>query len=201
MSSVTRETVLDPDTIEAFLGIYRASFAPLDTVAAARQSFTDDEFRHEMSDPDVIKILGRDRRGDAVALGSVSTNLDTVPWISAPFWRHQFPEQASRNAILYVGAILVRPESQGSVWSVRILREITNLIAENDGIAAFDCCAYNNTEVRLPELISKVSNTITPVDTIHVDTQNYYAFVTNGWRDPAMAALHGGRVADQDAER
>lgn len=197
-SSISVETVLDDDTVERFLDIYRASFAPLVTLAAARQSFTDDEFRHEMADESVLKVLGRDRTGRAVALGTIATDLDTVPWISPEFWRQRFPEHASRNAILYVGALLVAPDARGSVWSYRVLREITNIVTAAGGIAAFDCCAYNVEEVKLPELISAVSNEISPVDTIRVDTQHYYAFVTNGFRSPADAARHNGPLAAED---
>ncbi len=196
MSSITVETRLDNDTVEQFLTIYRSSFAPLTTVAAARQSFTDEEFRHEMVDPAVLKVLGRDRAGDAVALGTIATDLDTVPWISPDFWRTRFPEHAARGAILYVGALLVAPHVRGSIWSYRVLREITNIVTAADGIAAFDCCAYNVGDIDLPGLISAVSNEISPVDTLEVDTQHYYAFVTHGFRDPADAARHNGPVAE-----
>ncbi len=58
-----------PDrVVDDFLEIYREAFAPLEVRSPARQSLTDDEFRHEMADPSVLKFVAID--GDARTLGA-----------------------------------------------------------------------------------------------------------------------------------
>ncbi len=180
---VTIETVVDDETAERFLALYRASFEPLEAVAAARQSHTDDEFRDEMREPSVLKFIGWDRRERPVAMVVIHTDLDTVPWASPAFWRRRYPEQAARGAIFYFGALLVSPDVRGGPWAHRMLSETVRYTARNHAVAAFDCCQHNVEEVQLPRMIADVANALSYVDTERVDEQVYYAYVTHGLRD------------------
>jgi len=180
---ITIERRIDDSTTERFLALYREAFAPLETVAAARQSLTDDEFREEMSDPSVLKFVGWNRRGESVALMMVATDLDVVPWISAPFYRAQFPEQAARGAIYYFGALLVAPGVRGGPWAHRLLGEGVRFVAGNVGIAAFDCCRYNVEEIDVPRMVAEIGERLCYFDRHEVDVQRYYAYVSHGLKE------------------
>jgi hypothetical protein len=180
---VTIENVVDDDTTERFLALYRAAFDPLEGVAAARQSLTDDEFRAEMRHESVLKFIGWDRRERPVAMVVINTDLDTVPWVSPEFWRRRYPEQAARGAIFYFGALLVSPDVRGGPWAHRMLAETVRYTARHHAVAAFDCCQHNVDEVQLPRMIAEVANALSFVETERVDTQAYYAYVTHGLRD------------------
>jgi hypothetical protein len=205
---VTIETVVDDETTEKFLVLYRAAFDPLDGLAAARQSLTDDEFRAEMLLPTVLKFIGWDRRERPVAMVVINTDLDTVPWISPSFWRQRYPEQAARSAIYYFGALLVSPDVRGGPWAHRMLSETVRHTARNHAVAAFDCCQHNVDEVQLPRMIAEVARSLSYVDTEQVDAQAYFAYVTHGLRDeidlrdrPAEVEVTPTHVLSDDAAR
>ncbi len=84
----TVETLaLVPDEMaRRFLAIYRAAFAPLEKLAPARQSLTDEEFLEEMADDSVVKFVASDRHQEPCALAFMATDLSVVPWISVPYF-------------------------------------------------------------------------------------------------------------------
>lgn len=180
---VTIETVIDETTTEQFLELYRAAFDPLETLAAGRQALTDDEFRHEMCDETVLKFVGWDRRERPVAMAVISTDLDSVPWISPAFWRERYPEHAARGAIFYFGALLVSPTVRGGPWAHRMLTETVKFTGRNRAVAAFDCCQHNVESVELPRLIAEVSHRLAITETQQVDAQVYFAYVLHGLKD------------------
>lgn len=162
---------------EAFLDIYRAAFAPLERLAPARQSLTDDEFMREMRDERVLKFVCNDRGEDAVALGFMASDLSVVPWISPAYYQARFPEHYARGAIYYFGSLLVRPDRQGGSWATILLTEMSKWVMANSAIAAFDCCAYNVSVLRLPELIATVGRRLGRIETVELDSQRYFAYV------------------------
>src|SRR5688572_8581954 len=122
------ESVPEP-IVEEFLQVYRAAFAPLVTRSPARQWLTDDEFRHDMADESVKKFVARGSDGEIMALAFMSTDLETVPWISAPYFAHKFPDHFARGAVYYFGAMLVRPERQGGPWAKYLLDHCFHFLA------------------------------------------------------------------------
>ena len=168
---------------EEFRVIYRAAFEPLMAKAPARQWLTDDEFMHDMEDPSVIKFVCRTQDDDEiVALGIMSTDLSTVPWISEPYYAARFPEHYERKAIYYFGAMLVRPERQGGPWAKYLMDHFFHFLAERQGIGAFDCCGFNTDTVNLPDLVSRVGHRVVQLDLETLDRQTYYAAVVGGFK-------------------
>jgi hypothetical protein len=166
-----------PLVAEEFLHIYRSAFLPLERLAPARQSLTDDEFMMEMRDERVLKFVCNDREEDTVALGFMAADLAVVPWISPPYYAARFPDHYARGAIYYFGSLLVRPDRQGGSWATMLLTEMSKQVMANSAIAAFDCCAYNIRVLRLPELIATVGQRLGRVETVELDSQQYFAYV------------------------
>jgi hypothetical protein len=44
-------------------------------------------------------------------------------------------------------------------------------------IAAFDCCAYNVTVLRLPDLIATVGQQLGRVETLELEPQRHFAYL------------------------
>lgn len=168
--------VVDGRLARRFLPIYRAAFAPLDALAPARQSLTDDEFLAEMGDERVLKFLGWDRHEESVALAFMATDLSVVPWVSVPYFEARFPEYFARGAVYYVGGLIVRPENQGQPWAYRLLREITKRSAADEAMIAFDCCDHVAAVTRFPEMIAKVARRHREIETLELEPQRYYAY-------------------------
>lgn len=176
------ETVTDvPDqVVEDFLEIYRAAFAPLEVRAPARQSLTDDEFRHEMADPSVLKFVALDGDGEIVALALASSDLATVPWISIPYYEARYPEHVANGTLYYFGALLVRPERQGGPWATFLLDHLFRYVAEHEGIGAFDCCGFNVDVVGYPALVERAGQQSTRFHIEKLDRQEYYGVIVEG---------------------
>lgn len=179
---VERLTEITPEEVEEFLLAYRAAFKALETLAPARQALTDDEFREEMTDDRVVKFVGRDESGEAVALAFMATDLSIVPWVSVPYYAHRFPEHHARNAIYYVGALLVRPDRQGGPWVKFVVDDVLRCVAELRGVVAFDCCGFNAEVVKLPDTIARAAHRIAFAETSELDAQRYYAYDMAGLR-------------------
>lgn len=196
---ITMETTLDEATTNNFLAVYRESFAVLDDKAAARQSLEDDEFRDEMREESVLKFVAWAPDGQPAALAFVATDLSVVPWISPRYYAERFPEQYARGVIFYFGALLVRAEHRGGVVSYDLLKELSRFVAMNKGIAAFDCCQFNQDTVALPELVARVASEVCYVDTKQIDAQWYYAYVTTelreGYSRDPLPSIHAVRDA------
>lgn len=173
--SITLEEALDDETTERFLAVYRAGFDPLDPLAAGRQSLTDDEFRAEMVDPSVLKFLGADADGRAVALLTASTDLDHVAWLSPSFYRQRFPDHAARDAIIYVGSLVVHPGAGGRSWMRRLTAAMSRYANDRAAIVAFDCCQYN-VDTGFPDQLEWIAQSIGPATLELIDTQSYYAY-------------------------
>jgi hypothetical protein len=177
---VERLSTVADDLAEQFLAVYRAAFAPLETRSAARQSLTDDEFREEMRDSRVTKLVAYDGDGDAGAMVIVTTDLSIVPWISVPYYAARFPEAYARGAIYYVNAAVVRPDRQGGPWAKVVLDELYRYVAENRAVMAFDCCGYNVDVVKLAQATARAAHRVAHVETHELDEQRYYAFDMSG---------------------
>lgn len=179
---VTRLTAIDDAVTEEFRAVYRKAFAPLETLAAARQALTDDEFRAEMTDPRVVKFVAADPSGEVCALAFMATDLNLVPWVSVPYFAKKFPDHYARGAIFYVGALLVRAERQGGPWVKVIVDDMVRYVAEHRGVAAFDCCGFNTDVVKLPETLARATHRLAYAETVELDAQRYYAYEMAGPR-------------------
>jgi len=182
LARVDRTTTVPPELTEEFLGVYRRAFAPLETLAPARQSFDNDEFRQEMVDDRVLKFVAYDADGEACAMAFMATDLDAVPWISVPYFRKRFPEHYARGAIFYVGALLVRAEKQGGPWAKEIVDDMVRFVASNRGVATFDCCGFNVDVVKLPDTLARATHALAYAETTELDQQRYYAYDMAGLR-------------------
>lgn len=177
--SITIETRLDGDTTEMFRQVYRAGFDPLAPMAAGRQALTDEEFRAEMVNPAVLKFLGRDADSRAVALLTVSTDLHQMAWLSPAFYEQRFPDHAARQAIFYVGSLVVHPEASGGSWMRKLTAAMSRYANERSGIVAFDCCQHN-IDSGFPRHLEWIAQRVGSAELQVVDTQQYYAYIFPG---------------------
>jgi ribosomal protein S18 acetylase RimI-like enzyme len=173
-------TEVSDDVVEDFLQIYRDAFAPLEARSPARQSLTDEEFRHQMADPSVLKFVAFDRTDEIIGLALVASDLSTVPWISVPYYQERFPEHMAEGRLFYFGALLVRPDRQGGPWAKFLLDHLFAFFAEHRAIGAFDCCGFTVDVTGLPDLIERAGHRVARFELTQLDRQDYYAAIVEG---------------------
>lgn len=171
---VTTETSIDDEHAEDFYRLYLDAFEPLRTRAAARQVLHRDEFMDDMQDPRVFKYVGwsSDR---PVALATMTSHLETVPWISPEYFRLRYPEHAARGAIYYLGFTLVHPTSDTPRALEQMIETGVRRLVAARAVCAFDVCAYNDVGRQFTARVTETLHQLADVTVDHLDSQQYYS--------------------------
>lgn len=185
--AVCVEPGVDEATAAHFWSLYRASFEPLRTRAAARHIFSREEFYESLHDPAVLKYIGRDQDGVVQGLGTMSTDLSALPWISPDYFAARFPDQYASQKIYYVGIVLVHPEHQGGELFPLTMRTMLGRAQQEGAIGAFDVCRFNDEVVGLPrKLQAAVDGVAGRVQVL--DVQTYYSVTFDAPQAEAAAS-------------
>lgn len=171
---VSVEMSLHPHHQEPFYELYLKAFAPLRTLAPARQVLHRDEFLEEMADPRVMKYVAWDADGTPVALTTLTSDLSTVPWISPEYFAARYPEQSARRAVYYLGFALAQPGRRSTTGFRQILIAILQKLAREKAVCAYDMCGFNNDTVGLAQHLETVSGRLVDGFVEVLDTQTYY---------------------------
>ncbi len=180
--AVSIETRVDEATATRFWQLYVETFGDLATLAVARQLLHEHEFMDEMYDERVDKYLARDQRGEAVAMCTLTNNLETVPWISPDYFAHHYPEHTARGVVFYLGFILVAHEHRRSRVFLEMIQRVAATIIDQRGMCAYDICAHNVEVLGLADVIASMLQGMADVHVTTVDTQRYYTAVAMGPR-------------------
>lgn len=171
---VTVETEVDQATAEGFYRLYTATFGDLATRSVARQTLHRSEFMAAMEDPRVDKYLAHDRHGEPVAMCTLTRHLETVPWISPDYFTHHYPEYAARDAIYYLGFILVAHRHRRAQVFGEMVRLVARTLVDRRAMCAYDICAFNIERVGLADSIRTLLHGVAEIDVRPVDTQVYF---------------------------
>ena len=180
--SVTIETAVDLQTAERFYALYLRTFGDLAVKAVARQLLHRHEFMEEMFDPRIDKYLARDETGEPVAMCTLTRHLETVPWISPDYFRHHYPDHSARDAVYYLGFVLVDADHRGAHLSLDLIRRLSETLIEERAMCAYDICSFNNEVLGLADAIESLITGMADVDVATIDTQTYYRAIARGPR-------------------
>lgn len=172
---VTVEEVLDDAEIETWWPVYEAAFSPLSTRAAARHLLTTDEFREEMADERILKLLARDQHGRAVAMTTVATDLQAVPWISPAFYEERFVGAVERRALWYVGYTLAHPAARRTSAFIDMLDVLIEMLRDGKVTVGYDVSRFNDTSLRFARHLFERARRTSDLTAAEVDVQTYYA--------------------------
>lgn len=188
---LTVEKVLSDEAIAALYPTYRSACDPLRTKAAARHVLEPEEFGAEMRDPRIDKLVVWDASGHPIALTTLTNDLSAVPWISADYWATRFPNAAARQALYYLGYILVEPTRRRSGALLLMTQAIDERLAQCQGVMGFDICSYNDAQ-GIGRHVWRLLGSSDRIDS--VDVQSYYAadYQRAGADDPELAAAARG---------
>ena len=171
------ETATDDGTAETFWAVYHEAFAPLATRAAARQVLHRSEFLDEMRDERVLKYVAYDDAEQPVGMATLTSSLETVPWISPAYFEARWPEHYAQGRLYYVGFILVSPKAQRRGLYARLLGEIVRKLSDEKAVAGYDACAYNDEVAGLTRATARLVQARADAEFVALDVQTYYGFV------------------------
>lgn len=184
---VTVEPQITGPTLQQFWQLYWTAFEPLQTLSAARQVLTEDEFAAEMTDPRVDKYIAWDG-DDAIGLCTLTRYLETVPWISPEYFRARYPDYAARDAIFYLGFTLTHPRRREAGAYVAMITASLATIVDSDGICAWDVSAYHRDQLRYADNLERFLTRREPSTVNVIDQQTYYLFELTKGSDPELPA-------------
>lgn len=172
--TVSLETGVDLETARSYYSLYRATFGDLVDKAAARQLLHEQEFLEEMTDPRVHKYVARDETGEAVGMTTLTSDLETVPWISPDYFEKRYPEHFARGAVYYMGFTLVRPSHRSARVFHAMITRMSELMLAERAVAAWDMCHFND-ERGLGHNGGRLLSRLAGVAAEPIDQQTYYA--------------------------
>ena len=131
------DSITGEEAEEAWEG-YNTSYRDYNNQTPIKQSMRKDDFLSALSNSAFKKVTVRDSSGEIVAIGVCTFDLEQLPWISAAFFRHNFPEEYGR--ILHLAGLYVRPDKRGLKASIPLMLGIRQLCRDSGGrMVGFDC--------------------------------------------------------------
>lgn len=172
--TITVETAVDEATARRFYALYVETFRGLAVKAVARQLLHEHEFMEEMLDHRVDKLVARDEDGEPVAMCTLTRHLETVPWIEPAYFAHHYPEHTARDAVFYLGFILVNQAHRRAHLFIDLIARVTDMVIAREGMCAYDACAFNRDVLGLPAAVETLINGMATFDVSVIDSQTYY---------------------------
>lgn len=179
VARVTVEKEVDFATARRYYQLYVCTFGELESEAVARQLLHEDEFLAEMLDPRVLKCIAWDEDDVAIGMTTLTSDLETVPWISPGYFKHHYPEHYARGAVYYLGFTLVHPDHRGSHTFHAMLTAMAQMVIEDRAVVGWDMCLANEHR-GLGASAVEYLNRLADVTVEPVDRQTYYAVAFHG---------------------
>ena len=179
VARVSLEKEVDYVTAQRYFQLYVDTFGDLETKAAARQLLHEEEFLAEMLDPRVHKYVAWDADDVAIGMTTLTTDLETVPWISPAYYAHHYPDHTARGAVYYLGFTLVHPDYQNAHVFLAMLKAMSDDVIANRGVVGYDMCRIS-VEKDLDGAAGRLMATMADISIEPMDEQSYFTMTFHG---------------------
>jgi GNAT superfamily N-acetyltransferase len=188
----TMMPVLPHETIEDLYPRYAGAWEVLLVEAAARHVLSLEEFREEMRDDRLEKHVVIDDDDRVVAMTTLTTELDAIPWINPTFYRHRFPAEAAAGTLFYLGYTFVDVDHRRSEALTLMAGAVNKRLAQAHGVIGFDICGWGM-ERGIGRRIERMFSG--SVGVLTSDTQTY--FVADYRHSPAEGPFAVSSLAER----
>ena len=97
-----------------------------------------------------------------------------MPWVSPEYYAAQFPEQAARGALYYLGFTLVHPRARRGTVFTDMMEPVLSRLVEERAVACSDVCAFNNAAHGFEGNVISLLGSATGATVEVLDSQTYY---------------------------
>jgi hypothetical protein len=170
----SREPVVTGSAAESLYQLYRRAFDPLRKRAAARHVLSEQEFTAQMADARIDKYLAWEDEAEPVGVVTLTRELQAIPWISPEYYAACYPDHWSRNAIYYLGYILIGPAVRRTSFLETVTRLLVEPMVAERAVLVYDMCSYNNQVLGFSKLIADTFRGCSNSQPEELDTQVYY---------------------------
>ena len=134
--------ILPLDTIDDLYPRYAAAWESLLPKAAARHRLSAEEFRHEMLDPRLEKYVVLDTDDRVVAMTTMTTDLDAIPWINPDFYQQRYPDECANGTMFYLGYSFVDIEHRRTRAFAMMTEAVDERVSSVHGVIGLDMCGF-----------------------------------------------------------
>ena len=170
----SREPLVTGSTAESLYELYRRAFDPLRPRAAARQVLSEQEFKAQMADGRIDKYLAWEDETAPVGVVTLTRELEAIPWISPEYYAACYPDHWARNAIYYLGYILISRAVRRTGFLETVTRLLVEPMVAERAVLVYDVCSYNNQVLGFSKLIAETFRRCSNSEPRELDTQVYY---------------------------
>jgi hypothetical protein len=170
----SREPLVTGSAAESLYELYRRAFDPLRRRAAARQVLSEQEFKAQMADERIDKYLAWENEMAPVGVITLTRELEAIPWISPEYYAACYPDHWARNAIYYLGYILISPAVRRTGFLETVTRLLVEPMAAERALLVYDMCSYNDQVLGFSKLIAETFKRCSNTQPQELDTQVYY---------------------------
>jgi len=170
----TREPLVTGPAADSLYKLYRRAFDPLRPRAAARQVLSEREFKEEMADERIDKYLAWEDEVAPVGVITLTRELEAIPWISPDYYAACYPDHWARNAIYYLGYILISPAVRRTGFLETVTRLLVKPMVAERAVLVYDVCSYNDQVLGFSKLIAEMSKRWSNSQPRELDYQVYY---------------------------
>jgi hypothetical protein len=131
-----------------------------------------------MEDIRIRKFSAMGDEGDSfLGMSCITNELESWPLIEPEYFYNEYPEEAKRDDIWYVGFAYAAPDAGRAVLPA-LLAAMYPL--SKNGITVMDFCTYNE-DAKLPEYTRRILSRINPLVGMHrKDAQNFWCIDFKG---------------------
>jgi hypothetical protein len=172
-------TKLTDDEIAEAWRLYLTCMEPVEIHTPQAHVMSEGDFKQMMYDERITKGLVLDRDGALSAFGTYTTDLTALPLLSWKFYRHWWPDEYERNAIIYVPFIV----SGGHHRAYRAFVEhVYALAAPLRGLVCVDVSDYNEDVHHFVNAIAVTTRRLSHGESRHykVGYQSYVVYDPTG---------------------
>lgn len=123
--------------------MYEPSMTELAALAASSTAYGHDDFLAMLAEPRIMKYLAQDDDGTTVGLLAITRHLELAYWISPEYFAARWPKEYADGHIYYVATMAMHPDHRGLGGFKQLLEPIAHIASRENGVVAFDSCAYN----------------------------------------------------------
>jgi hypothetical protein len=167
---VTEETTMHRALLDDLWVLFKETFAPLNTRAAARHGLTRKEFDVELGDERMRVWVARDRADKAIGFAAMTPAVELVEWISPAFYR----ARAHGRPVFYGALLAIQGAHQTSGLFAELMDVMLVEVHAAGGIFAYDLCGFNAERLGLASRVIGRASKLGPAIQEEVDTQRYF---------------------------
>ena len=170
----SREPLVTGSAAESLYQLYRRAFDPLRKRAAARHVLSEPEFMAQMADARIDKYLAWEDEATPVGVLTLTRDLAAIPWISPEYYAACYPDHWARNAIYYLGYILISPRVRRTGFLETVTRLVVEPLVAERAVIVYDVCSYNDQVLGFSKLIAETLRRCSNSQPKQLDIQVYY---------------------------